>query len=115
MALVTPDFSQQLRAMHIKQTHISTAYPNLLKEHVSPTHGLTEKIKHENTTMCIVHKGFRGFRTASLASFFCDNLIGLKPAIPYDTIHSTLYAILLLVEKQLSFSANVRTFVYSSE
>ena len=36
--------------MHIKQTHISAALPNLLKEHVSPTHGLTDKIKHENTT-----------------------------------------------------------------
>ena len=45
-------------------------------------------------TMCIVHKGFRGFRTVSPASFFCGNLIGLKPAIPYDTIHLTLPNIL---------------------
>ncbi len=36
--------------MHIKQTHISNAQPNLLKEHVSSTHGLTDRIKHENTT-----------------------------------------------------------------
>lgn len=47
-------------------------------------------IKHENTTMCIVHKGFRGFRAVSPASILGGNLIGLKPAIPYDTIHSTL-------------------------
>ena len=48
------------------------------------------RIKHENTTMCIVHKGFRGFRAASPASILGGILIGLKPAIPYDTIHSTL-------------------------
>ena len=41
--------------MHIKQTHISTAQPNLLKEHVFPTHGETEVIKHENTTKYIKH------------------------------------------------------------
>ncbi len=40
--------------------------------------------------MCIVHKGFRGFRAISPASILGGNLIGLKPAIPYDTIHSTL-------------------------
>jgi hypothetical protein len=43
--------------------------------------------------MCIVHKGFRGFRAVSPASNLGGNLIGLKPAIPYDTIHSTLVAI----------------------
>jgi hypothetical protein len=48
------------------------------------------RIKHENTTMCIVHKGFRGFRALSPASVLGGNLTGLKPAIPYDTIHSTL-------------------------
>ena len=42
--------------------------------------------------MCIVHKGFRGFRAVSPASILVGNLIGLKPAIPYDTIHSTLVA-----------------------
>ncbi len=76
--------------MHIKQTHISTARPNLLKEHVSLTHRLTDIIKHENTTMCIIHKGFRGFRALSPASTLGGNLIGLKPAIPYEIIHSTL-------------------------
>ncbi len=43
-------------------------------------------IKHENTTMCIVHKGFRGFRAVSPASILGSNLISLKPAIPYNTI-----------------------------
>jgi len=41
-------------------------------------------------TMCIVHKDFRGFRAVSPASNSVGSLIGLKPAIPYDTIHSTL-------------------------
>jgi len=44
--------------------------------------------------MCIEHKGFRGFRAASPASNMGGKLIGLKPAIPYDTIHLTLGAIL---------------------
>jgi len=43
--------------------------------------------------MCIVHKGFRGFRVVSPASILGGNLIGLKPEIPYDTIHSTLASI----------------------
>jgi hypothetical protein len=72
--------SQQHRVMHIKQTHITTAQPNLLKEHASPTHGWTVGIKHENTTMCIIHKGFRGFRALSSASNLAGNLIGLKSA-----------------------------------
>jgi hypothetical protein len=42
--------------------------------------------------MCIVHKGCRGFRSASLALNLVGNLTGLKPAIPYDTIHSTFRA-----------------------
>jgi hypothetical protein len=40
--------------------------------------------------MCIVHKGFRGFRAVSPVSNLGSNLIGLKLAIPYDTIHSPL-------------------------
>jgi len=43
--------------------------------------------------MCIVHKGFRGFRAVSPASILAGNLISLKPAIPYDTIHSPLVSI----------------------
>jgi len=45
--------------MHIKQTHISNAQPNLLKEHGSPTHGRTVGIKHENTTCYIQNAGVR--------------------------------------------------------
>jgi hypothetical protein len=40
-------------------------------------------------TMCIIHKGFRGFGAVSPASILCCNLIGLKHAIPYEIIHST--------------------------
>ncbi|BDD01439.1 hypothetical protein PEPS_37190 (plasmid) [Persicobacter psychrovividus] len=43
--------------------------------------------------MCIVHKGFRGFRALSPALILGGNLIVLKPAIPYDTIHVTLWVI----------------------
>jgi hypothetical protein len=43
-----------------------------------------------SSTMCIVHKGFKGFRALSTASILGGNLTGLKSAIPYDTIHSTL-------------------------
>ncbi len=52
-----------------------------------------EMKKHDCPTMCIVHKGFRGFRAASPAFILGGNLTGLKPAIPYDTIHRTLWAI----------------------
>ena len=41
-------------------------------------------------TMCIVNKGFRGFRAFSPASILGGNLKDLKPEIPYDTIHSML-------------------------
>ena len=40
--------------------------------------------------MCIVHKGFRGYRAASHALILGGKLNGLKTAIPYDTIHSPL-------------------------
>jgi len=39
--------------------------------------------KGEGITMCIVHKGFRGFRALSHALIWGGKLIGLKPAIPY--------------------------------
>jgi hypothetical protein len=42
--------------------------------------------------MCIIHKGFSGFRALSPASFLVGKLIGLNPAIPYVIIHSPLYA-----------------------
>ena len=47
-------------------------------------------VNAQHITMCIVHKGFRGFRDVSPASILGGKLIGLKSAIPYDTIHSTL-------------------------
>jgi hypothetical protein len=56
---------------------------NLSKSMAAQTHGQTEEIKHENTTMCIVHKGFRGFRAVSLAWFLGGNVTGLKLEIPY--------------------------------
>ena len=34
-----------LLAMHIKQTHNAITQPNLLKEHVFPSHGQTEENK----------------------------------------------------------------------
>jgi hypothetical protein len=40
--------------------------------------------------MCIVHKGFSGFRAVSPSLILGGNLIGLRLAIPYDTIHSAL-------------------------
>jgi hypothetical protein len=46
--------------------------------------------KYDRTTMCIIHKGFRGFRAVSPASILGGNLLGLKPAIPYEIIHSPL-------------------------
>tara|TARA_B100000508_G_scaffold55003_1_gene42582 strand:+ start:2449 stop:3345 length:897 start_codon:yes stop_codon:yes gene_type:complete len=49
---------------------------------------ISGKIHH--ITMCIVHKGFRGFRAVSASSILGGNLIGLKSAIPYSTIHSPL-------------------------
>lgn len=50
--------------------------------------------------MCIIHKGFRGFRTVSLASIFGGNLIRLKHAIPYKIIHSTLCNIKMNLENK---------------
>lgn len=55
---------------------------------------MRSNINAERTTMCIVHKGFRGFRALSPASNLGGNWIGLKSAIPYGTIHSTLAATL---------------------
>lgn len=40
--------------------------------------------------MCIIHKGFRGKQAVSTASILGGKLIGLKPAIPYEMIHSSL-------------------------
>ena len=40
--------------------------------------------------MCIVHKGFRGFLAVLPELILGGKLTGLKPEIPYDTIHRTL-------------------------
>ena len=68
--------------MHIKQTHLSALQPNLLKEHVSPTHGLTDKIKHENTTRYIKHllesANFKG----STLNKHCNGLTGNRFEMP---------------------------------
>jgi hypothetical protein len=42
--------------MHIKQTHKANTQSNLLKEHVSQTHVLTEEINNETPTMYIKNK-----------------------------------------------------------
>ncbi len=56
--------------------------------------------------MCIVHKGFRGFRAASPASILGGKLIGLKSAIPYDTIHSPL-CIIKRHEDTFNYTRNI--------
>lgn len=48
--------------MHIKQTYISAVQPNLLKENVTFTRRMIDRMMHENTTHGILHEGFRGFR-----------------------------------------------------
>ena len=73
--------------MHIKQTRKSDTQPNLLKEHVSQTHGLIEIENNETPTMCIVHAGFRGFRAFVARKKSWCNLIGNRFVIPHDTIH----------------------------
>lgn len=79
--------------MHIKQTHISTARPNLLKEHVSPTHGLTDRIiKHENTTSCIVHLADSADFKGIASNKPCNGLTGSCFESPNDTIHVTVTA-----------------------
>ena len=43
--------------------------------------------KERHVTMCIIHKGFSGFRAVYPASVSAGNLIGLNPAITYEIIH----------------------------
>jgi len=68
--------------MHIKQTHISAAQPNLLKEHVSPTHVVTEVIKHENTTRYIKHLAESANFKASIFNKHRNGLIGNRFEMP---------------------------------
>ena len=65
--------------MHIKQMHITVTQPNLLKEHVSQTHGLTEKIDNEMPTHDIANKGLRGMRKFVPNINFSCNLTGNRP------------------------------------
>jgi hypothetical protein len=50
-------------------------------------------IKKQPLTRSIANKGFRDFRKVSPASSLDGNLIGLKPAIPYEIIHLPLVII----------------------
>lgn len=73
--------------MHIKQTHISTAQPNLLKEHVSPAHGKPVEIKHENTTINIGHLADSGKLEMSTCNKIYSGLIVWSlemPNAPYS-------------------------------
>jgi len=68
--------------MHIKQTHISTAQPNLLKEHVFPTRRLTDRIKHENTTRYIKHLAESANFKGGTFNKHCNGLIGICFEMP---------------------------------
>ncbi len=63
---------------------------NLSKSMVARTHELTEEIKHENTTSCIVHLAdgvnFKGVAFNKR----CCGLIGWCFDSPNDTIHITV-------------------------
>src|SRR5690554_1849147 len=76
--------------MHIKQTHKSDTQPNLLKEHVSQTHGLTEIENNETPTRNIRKPGVVG--NLNLCSFNenCNGLTGLCSKVPYDLIFEPL-------------------------
>ena len=76
--------------MHIKQTHISTARPNLLKEHVSPTHGLTGRKKHENTTRYIKHLAESANFKGGTLNKHCNGLIGNRSEMPNDFIYPSV-------------------------
>ncbi len=68
--------------MHIKQTHLSALKPNLLKEHVSPTHGLTDRIKHENTTRYIKHLADSASFKGITFNKHRNGLIGIRFEMP---------------------------------
>jgi len=80
--------------MHNKQTHPSALQPNLLKEHVSPTHGLTDRIKHENTTRYIKHlAGSANFKGGTINKH-SNGLIGNRFEMPNVSYTHPLPAIL---------------------
>jgi len=55
--------------MHIKQKHISNTHLNLIKEHVSPTHGMTERKNNETPTRGIVHPAKSGTGLPAIGGF----------------------------------------------
>ena len=76
-----------LKAIHICNSHQPTLQPKIAKEYVFANADRQTKKNNEGTTMCIIHKGFRGKRALSPASILGGKLTGLKPAIPYEIIH----------------------------
>lgn len=80
--------------MHIKQTHISTAQPNLLKEHVFSTHGLTDRKKHENTTRYIKHLAESANFKGSTFNKHSNGLIGNRFEMPNVSYTHTLASII---------------------
>ena len=72
---------------------------------------LTQKKNNEGITMCIIHKGFRGFRALSPASILVGNLIALKPAIPYEIIHLTLYGIWKNINTTMKRAPNIMILI----
>jgi len=71
--------------------------------------------EHQAVTRYIKHLADSADFKGSTLNYPCNGLIGNRFEMPNVSYTHPLPAILLLVEKQLSFSANVRTFVYSSE
>lgn len=59
---------------------------NLSKSMAAQPHGLTENIKHENTTHGIVHAGFSGLRVFVARKKSLCKLIGNRFELPHDTI-----------------------------
>lgn len=68
--------------MHIKQTHIPSTQPNLLKEHVSPAQEKTVVIKHENTTRYIKHLAESANFKGGTFNKLCNGLIGNRFEMP---------------------------------
>lgn len=60
--------------------------------------------------MCIIQKLFRDFRAVSPALILGDNMIGLKPAIPCEIIHSTLATIFAQREMTITIKNDVKKY-----
>ena len=90
MKLVLIEVPPKSQAHYLVTQASTQRKPN--KELDLPTRDETAIIKYETLTMCIIHKGFRGFRTVSSAFNLSCNLIGIKTTIHYKIIHSPLAA-----------------------